>query len=495
MLKKIITKIHRWLGTLMSLIFVIWFISGIVMIFEGFPHAKRHFQFNQETPFTPTDTIVKALPDYLTDSISAVSLRKHLNRPIYEIKRKGRSKVYDAITFSEITNYTLSDLDALIQRNYGVSYHKRLEINDFDQWIPWSRYKKYFPIYKYYLDDDKHSVIYVSKQTCAVVQETTRYQRWCARFGAIPHWFYYKSLRLKQDLWIDFVIWLALIGCFAALSGMIMGFVRQKKRKKQRRKKDSKIFGFSPYKKKWYRWHHITGYFFGIFALTFVFSGLMSLYDLPEWVVPIKKTANYRKVFSRDNLTDINAYKLSVNDIFKDERLVGTKKIEWKQVAGVPYYYAYPDSLHNPILVNASRADTVLIRLFTKEDIENEFAQKFPQLKYKTKWLTETDGYIGFRHYKAKRLLRFVLEDANHTWLYFDVSKAKLVSVSNKNKRLHRILYRGLHSFNFKIFDKYNGLRIVLLIIVSVFGIIISFSGLILSYNYLKRKYKKVVRK
>ena len=40
----------------------------------------------------------------------------------------------------------------------------------------------------------------------------------------------------------------------------------------------------SPYKKWWLRWHHITGVVFGVFALTFVFSGMMSLVDIPSWM-------------------------------------------------------------------------------------------------------------------------------------------------------------------------------------------------------------------
>lgn len=32
------------------------------------------------------------------------------------------------------------------------------------------------------------------------------------------------------------------------------------------------------------RWHHITGVIFGVFALTFVFSGMMSLVDIPSWM-------------------------------------------------------------------------------------------------------------------------------------------------------------------------------------------------------------------
>jgi len=41
MFSRIMFTIHRVLGTLLSVLFLMWFVSGIVMIYHGFPSAGR----------------------------------------------------------------------------------------------------------------------------------------------------------------------------------------------------------------------------------------------------------------------------------------------------------------------------------------------------------------------------------------------------------------------------------------------------------------------
>ncbi len=461
------------------------------MIFESFPHVKKKFQFSKAETFTQNDSITE-LSDSIKKGIVELSIKKVSNKPIYNIKYNKKKKssysgnnhiFYDAAKLDLIKDFPLEELDLLIKKNYGVSYDKRVEINDYDQWIPWERYKSYFPIYKYYLNDDKKSVIYVSKKTCTVVQETTSYQRWCARFGAIPHWFYYKKLRLKADLWADVVIWLAFISSFVAISGIIMGFLKQRKIKKIRKK--HRPFGFSPYKKKWYKWHHVTGYFFGIFVFTFVFSGMMSLYDVPQWIVPTKKTADYEKIFSVKP-RNLELFKLSANKVISDKRFSNIKKIVWRQIDTIPYYYVYTKSLYNPTLVKADNADTVLISKITENHVSKLLSEKCPDLKFTVASLSKTDGYLSSKRVRKNQLVKISTEDANNTWLYFSKNRAELVYMSNKNTRLLRWLYKALHSFNFPIFENHDWLRKLILIILSVFGIIVSISGLVLSCKYLQ---------
>lgn len=48
----------------------------------------------------------------------------------------------------------------------------------------------------------------------------------------------------------------------------------------------------SPYKKFWYKWHHILGVLFGLFVLTFCFSGMMSLARVQDWGLKAKLDIN-----------------------------------------------------------------------------------------------------------------------------------------------------------------------------------------------------------
>ena len=63
------------------------------------------------------------------------------------------------------------------------------------------------------------------------------------------------------------------IGCLMCLAGGYLA-IRDLRWARRRGK------GLTPYKKFWYKWHHLAGLLFGLFVLTFVFSGMMSLATL-----------------------------------------------------------------------------------------------------------------------------------------------------------------------------------------------------------------------
>jgi hypothetical protein len=86
------------------------------------------------------------------------------------------------------------------------------------------------------------------------------------------------------------------------------------------------------------------------------------------------------------------------------------------------------------------------------------------------------------------------MNDENESWLYINNRTAKARYVINKNSRIRRWVYNALHSFDLKVFNKHNWLRITLLIIVSIGGLIISISGVVLSVKYLKRRIKNYRR-
>ena len=68
--------IHRVLGTLLSVLFLMWFVSGIVMIYHGFPSAGRDEKAAKleplDTDLPSVDELARRLPDTSTNCRSAV---------------------------------------------------------------------------------------------------------------------------------------------------------------------------------------------------------------------------------------------------------------------------------------------------------------------------------------------------------------------------------------------------------------------------------------
>ncbi len=480
-MRKFFIQFHQILGTILSLVFLMWFLSGFVMIYSGFPHANKKKAFKNLANLSQFKTQI-SMPD---TSVKPAKLILEIvnNKAVYAMDKI----TFDASNFQQKKNIEDAVLDSMVVNRYKSTIEKEEILNDFDAWIPWSHFKGYFPIHKYYLADSAATEVYVAGTTGKVVQETTSKTRWFARFGAIPHWFYFKSLRLKRDLWADFIIWLSGIGALLSISGLIVGLYSSRK---WRKLKNRGVFGFSPYKKKWFRWHHIVGMIFGVFVFTFVFSGMLSLMDIPQWIVPVDNKISYSENWKGKEL-EIDAFKLPISKVLDDERFKDVKQIRFNQINGTPYYLLYK-KYREPIFVAANNADTIISKVFTYNDLVDLAKKTLNNYKYKIEQLTEFDNYYNPRDNIVSKI---TIDDDNNTALYIKALNPTIVQYMNSNRRVSRWLYNALHTFSFPGLHKIEWLRKTLLIVVSIFGVIVSLTGVVLGFNYLRRLNRKRKRK
>src|SRR5262249_26534956 len=109
-------------------------------------------------------------------------------------------------------------------------------------------------------DDGAHTQLYVSEETAEVALLTTRGSRVLAWFAAIPHWMYFAPLRQNGPVWRQAVLWTSGVATVLALLGIILSFTQY----------STRYAGVM-------RWHYVTGVVFGVFCLTWVFSGWLSM--------------------------------------------------------------------------------------------------------------------------------------------------------------------------------------------------------------------------
>ena len=99
------------------------------------------------------------------------------------------------------------------------------------------------------------------------MQLTTARERFWNWLGAVPHWLYFTELRRHPNIWSQVLIVTSLLGCFLVGVGIYLG-IRQLAARPAGR--------WSPYVGV-NLWHHVAGLTFGVFALTWVLSGLLSM--------------------------------------------------------------------------------------------------------------------------------------------------------------------------------------------------------------------------
>lgn len=247
--------------------FAVWFASGIVMVFAGFPSlddARRLAAIPQlaidESVPSPALTLARS------PARGRIRLGMLDGRPVYRFADGDRTAgIVDALTGRAAGPAAPMSSIAIAQYFFdsGDAQWTTATVAARDQWNVTSPAGAQFPLLRFAATDRARTEVYVSSKTAEVVQITTRRTRLCAWAGAIPHWIYPIALRRHAATWRWLVIGIAVLGAIGSLSGLFLGVWMWR--------------GGSPYRKGWMRWHHILGLSFGVFAFTWVGSGAWSL--------------------------------------------------------------------------------------------------------------------------------------------------------------------------------------------------------------------------
>lgn len=482
-LKKYIIALHNSTGSIMSLLFVVWFLSGFVLIFARFPHASRNDRFHHLTPFSPQEIgVIQKIPDAKVGSIDLVKL--HDNRPVFRV-RKGR-KEQQLFTADSLHTLDFFGKEFCLQlaQSYGQAPVSDYILQDkLDQWLPWSYYQELLPIYKISLENAAHTHLYVSPRTGEVIQHTTRRSRWAARLGAIPHWAYFKWLRLNTKLWKNVLFWLSSLGLFVSLTGMIAGVYRLSKRKRGT---------ISPYKKWWIKWHHLTGFFFGLIISTYLLSAIISVKMLPDWFFPVIHHVSPKSIWNKSKLTSADFGNVLPNLAYQLETTDSVRKISWISRMGKPalavytsdyqqakYYLACHDTLLSAFALSASEIDERAQQLFP-----NQALKVVLQTAYSNHYQS-----VGMAYHPLP-VWRIDFSNTDKTQLYIDPQSGQAVALSNQRTKAKFWLYKFLHTFKTEWFRTHELLRRSMVILTLLGGLFVSFSGLILSRKWFRKQFK-----
>lgn len=474
--------IHRVLGTLLSALFLMWFISGLVMIYHTFPKANPK---DKAEKFEPLTTPLPSVQEILNripagEEVKGMSVNRYLGQTIFHIRTDKGKYDLPADSAEQLPTITWQRIEDVARLWCKASVEKVDTLQKLDQWIPFGFLKKELPIYKFYFNDKEKHQLYISSQSGEVLQYTSSSQRFWAWMGAIPHWVYFTWLRQDKDLWVNSVIWLSGIGCIMTIAGLYVGiyvFIRV------RRKKGELT---SPYKKKWYWWHHVTGTIFGLFVLTWVFSGMMSLADAPQWLAKTHKEYPVRQVMEK-NKTAFTDYPVDYREIIKEKDHV--TQIEWNNFYSKPVYHIQIGSKKESI--DAATNEVRSLKL-TEEEIREVITdihsgETISDIclmdKYDTYYIARS-GHLALPVYKVE------VDNADHTCYYVNPDNGQYRSV-NTNKRWGFWMYQGMHSLKFDWLVAHPILWTIVMWVLMLGGTIVSLSGVILGIRYIVRFCKR----
>ncbi len=263
---------HRWAGIAAGLLFVLWILSGLVMLYVPFPALTEPERLARLAPIA-WDQVTVAPGDALRSGglagvPAAFALEMRGDEPVYRMEADDGARA----TVSARTGTRLGPLtpaEALHLVAAGVP-EARVQTVARDQWTVTARYDPLRPFLKVALGDAAGTELYVSEVTGAIALDTTRSERAWNWIGAVTHWIYLTPLRARSALWRTVLLWLSGFAALGVLSGVAIGLWRLRVRRRYGGGAVTPYRGLA-------RWHHLLGLAGGLGLSTFIVSGWISM--------------------------------------------------------------------------------------------------------------------------------------------------------------------------------------------------------------------------
>nr|WP_321522656.1 PepSY domain-containing protein [uncultured Macellibacteroides sp.] len=460
-----------------------WFITGLVLIYHSFPDVSQSQKYEKMDVLPDSlldiNTVFAQLPE--SDiNIKSLSLRCFQGQPLFTVETKDSTYTICNDTTQSVNPVTRETIESIANKWVEAPIVKIDTLNERDIWIMYSRYASEMPIYKFYFDDEDKHQLYIASRSGEVQQFTNREQRFWAWVGSIPHKLYIPALRKNADNWVLALTFGGIIALIAALSGMYVGIYAI--RKQYVTKKIIK----SPYKKSCYKWHHISGLIFGVFLITFAFSGAMALQRIPQWI--IKTHGDYRITGSQ-----VRGKRLPMPSYLLDYRTLKAKypdikTVEWSYFQDTPIYNIVTGD--EEVCIDASSAVVKELNL-PREQIEK--AVRNIHGKDESFSVSIIDSYEEYYLSREKDLplpvYKIEVNNVDKSCYYID-PKTGDFKYLNQSRKAKKWVFSGLHYLNIKCLIERPVLWTIAIWILCLGGVCVSLSGVWLGIKYIIRKLK-----
>ena len=508
--RKLLAYSHRWLGIAGCILFVAWFISGVVMMYARMPGLADEERLARAPALDLTTVALSPSQAAATlgmDDVDRVTVGMLQGRPVYRFGVRDQTIVF-ADTGEFFEGITRDDAHRVALR-YAPGHAAPLRHaaiiteDDPDQWTIQARTR--MPMHRFDLDDAEGTHLYVSEVTGDVVLRTTTAERFWGYLGPVFHWVYFTPLRRNGALWSEFIIWSSLIGCVMCITGIVWGLWRYSPRKLFRLKRVPTV---SPYAG-WMKWHHIAGLIFGLVTLTWTYSGLLSMGPF-DWFRSAPPSRAEREASTggplKVELLTIESMKSAFAAI---EPSFAPKELESMQFRGEPFWIGRKAPtedqavlwMHEGLLpraprprleqryVSAVHPERGAIATFDRDAMTDIAKAAMPGAAVQDAvWLQEYDGYYyDPRGSRPLPVLRVRYQDEHATWLYLNAEQGGIVQRSTSVSRLRRWLYQGFHSLDFPFLYFHRPLWDIVVILLSIGGTVLSFTTMVPAWRRLKR--------
>jgi hypothetical protein len=471
--------VHRYLGIAVGVLMAGWFASGIVMMYVGFPQLSARERLAalpvidwkaccalDPIPF-PADQPIRAVRiETAAGTLAMLAIPEGQFPVMANLGGAGGPLRIDERGARASAQAAAARLIGPGAALVSVAQIAR------DQWTVAEDYGFHRPLYRFAFGGDAGTTIYISGTTGEAVLWTTRNERFWNWLGAIPHWLYFTRLRRNAVLWTRVMVWTSIAGGFLTLMGLALGITQLCK---------GRGGTLSPYRG-WNRWHHLAGLVFGVFALTWVISGTLSM---NPWGLLLAQPGPER-ARATGKPPVWSAVKASIAAL-KANPPKGAVAVTAVPLAGQLYWIAEGadgsslrlDAAGNPAPMSRADVEAEVARIAGARPIASAGPMADEDAYYYALGSERTDLKLP--------VYRVILADADSTRVYIDPDSGRLLKRVDSGARGYRWWFEGLHRLDFTAALRTRPLRDALLLILLAGGLAITGTGVYLALRRVRR--------
>lgn len=504
MLKKLVIFVHKWLGVVLALFFLMWFVSGVVLYYVPFPSLTQAERLAALPPLALPAGCCLPAPEAaeragLRPGAGEARLGMLGDAPVWRMQAtaavgsdgaapRPRWHTVDARTGVRVPPLDDAQAAAVAEAFSGrrATGTERLER---DQWTVPQGLDVHRPLVKVLLDGDDGLELYVSPGAAEVVRDTRRAERFWNWLGAVPHWIYPTVLRQFPKAWHHVVVWLSIPGVLLAATGIALGIWQLFLNRRR----------WIPYRKFWMRWHHILGLVAAVFTLTWMFSGLMSMNPFGVFTgraADPQARTQWAGEPPRMARGPAEAVALAAADG------ILPLELDTLRIAGQAWYRV------------RGQGEGAVQRLVRADGPEATLARAVPDATVLAalqglrsgspppaiEQLTQYDGLYYARHHDASTSFNRPLPVWRAHWegddvtVYADPASARIVLRADATTPWQRVLYNGLHSLDFAPLLARPLLRTALVVGLSLLGIALCITSCVIAWRVFVPARRRQVR-
>ncbi len=483
--------LHRWLGIGGCLLMLLWFVSGMVMLFIGYPKLTPGERLAALPVLDGTRALqgLPVLPGAVQAEPERVALTTLRGEPAYVVRSGANGGAWSAGSGHALLPVSAQRAErAAAAFAGGPAFLGAVRVDE-DRWTHSRGLDAHRPLYKVEVAGRQPGSVYVSSHTGEVVLDAPYHQQRWNYVGAWLHWLYFLRMQSVDPVWTWVVIVLSGLCTVAAISGIVVGVWRWRFRGRYR------SGAKTPYVEPWMRWHHLVGLVASAFVFTWIFSGLMSMNPLQVFSSPDDATNAERYRGAAVALDDALAQPQALLAAAAQAGFAPVE-IQWRRIDGQLF----------AVLLDGQGGTRIVSRV----DGQLQLAEQLP-----VPWLQQRAQALGTAPLRAFTLLhtpdawfyprapeamngaavrRFPVAvadfgDEHATRVYIDLATGDPLLTLGHRERVGRWLFYFLHSWDLPGMLRQENTRLGVLLLLSVAGTGLCATGVVIGTRRLRTKF------